>query len=142
MLSVDCDGVLYPCIRYMPTSLGGKQPPVTCGNIRAGVDRVKLEEMQTITRRSQSTDECFYCPIAAGCSWCTAYNYQEFGTINRRATFICEMHKAESLANVYFWNKLYRKHGMAERFPLYCPKKWAVRIVSEEEYKALEALAA
>lgn len=142
MLSVDCDGVLYPCIRYMPTSLGGKRLPITCGDIRTGVDWRKLEEMQTITRRSQSTDECFYCPIAAGCSWCTAYNYQEFGTINRRATFICEMHKAESLANVYFWNKLYRKHGMTDRFPLHCPREWAVQIVSEEEYKMLEVLTA
>ena len=140
MLSVDCDGVLYPCIRYMPTSLGGKQPPITCGDIHRGVDREKLEEMQRITRRSQSTDECFDCPIGAGCSWCTAYNYQEFGTINRRATYICEMHKAEALANVYFWNRLYRKHGMPERFPIHCPREWALRIVTAEEFEMLEEL--
>ena len=61
-----------------------------------------------MTRCSQSTDECINCPIAAGCAWCSAYNYEYFGELNKRATFICIMHKARALANVYFWNKYYR----------------------------------
>lgn len=103
MLACDPDGVLYPCLRYMPSSIGDKQPILTCGHVdTGGVDLKLMDEMQKITRRSQSTDECFYCPIAKGCSWCTAYNYEVFGTINKRATFICPMHKARALANVYY----------------------------------------
>ena len=33
-----------------------------------------------------------------------AYNYEKFGDINHRATFICPMHKASALINVYYWN--------------------------------------
>ena len=66
--------------------------------------------ISNITRKSQSTEECFNCPIAAGCSWCSAYNYEQFGTPNKRATNICCMHKAASLANVYYWNKIYSKN--------------------------------
>jgi radical SAM protein with 4Fe4S-binding SPASM domain len=102
MLAADPDGVLYPCLRYMPSSIGDKQPILTCGHVDTGIEKNLLKEMQKITRRSQSSDECFYCPIAKGCSWCTAYNYEVHGTINKRATFICPMHKARALANVYF----------------------------------------
>lgn len=140
MLSVDPDGIFYPCIRYMPTSLGNSQPPIVCGCIDTGIDWNKLECMQCITRKSQSTDECFNCPIATGCSWCTAYNYQIFGTINKRATFICEMHKARSLANVYFWNKVYKKHNMPDKFKMHCPKDWALKIIDEQEYEMLKQL--
>ena len=64
-------------------------------------------KLEQITRRSQSTDECYNCPIASGCSWCSAYNYEIYGTPNKRTTFICPMHKARVLANIYYWNKTY-----------------------------------
>ena len=54
------------------------------------------------TRRSESTDECFYCPIADGCATCTAYDYQTSGLPVKRATYSCIMHKARALANAYF----------------------------------------
>lgn len=137
MLAADPDGTFYPCIRYMPTSLGDSQPPITCGNIETGIDWDKLTCMECVTRRSQSTDECFNCPIANGCAWCSGYNYQEFGTINKRATYICEMHKARALANVYYWNKVYKKHNMEDRFEMHCPKDWALKIIPEDEYNML-----
>lgn len=75
MLACSPDGVLYPCLRYMPTSVGrNRDSYVTCGNVKDGRDMTLLEDMRSVTRRSQSTDECFYCPIAAGCAWCSAYN--------------------------------------------------------------------
>lgn len=109
MLSVDWKGDLYPCIRYMESSLGNDAPPVIIGNVNTGIlcteEQCKIcQELNSIDRRTQSTDECFNCPIAAGCAWCSAYNYQTFGTANKRATFICPMHKARALANVYYWN--------------------------------------
>lgn len=145
MLAVDPDGVLYPCIRYMESSLGENQTPIIIGNVDNGIAATQeikdcIHCMQCITRRSQSTDECFYCEIGQGCSWCSAYNYQVFGTVDKRATFICEMHKAASLANVYFWNKLYEKYNMDKKLEMHCPKEWAVPIIGEEEYNMLYEL--
>ena len=107
MLAMDPDGFLFPCIRYMESSLGDNQKPLVIGNVFDGLLKKDCEKkcyqcINKITRRSQSIDECFYCPIASGCSWCSAYNYQTFGTVDKRATFICEMHKARSLALVYY----------------------------------------
>ena len=142
MLASDPDGVLYPCLRYMPSSVGrDRNDYVTCGDVKTGIDRDKLLEMQKITRRSQSTDECFYCPIAAQCAWCTAYNWESQGSINKRATYICPMHKARALVNVYYWNKYYRQNNMQKRMKNYCPKEWALDIISEEEYNMLNELA-
>ena len=145
MLSCDPDGVLYPCIRYMESSLGTDQPPIIIGNVDDGIaptQEIKdcISCLQCITRRSQSTDECFYCPIGKGCSWCSAFNYQTFGTVDKRATFICDMHKAASLANVYYWNKLYEKYNMNKKLEMHCPKDWAIPIIGEEEYNMLYEL--
>lgn len=142
MLSCDPDGYLYPCIRYMESSLGKDQKPVRIGHVDTGLVTTEEEKetvrcLNCITRRTQSTDECYYCPVAEGCSWCSAYNYQEFGTADRRATYICEMHKARSLANVYFWNKWYGKTGTPGKFKMHCPKEWALPIIGEGEYEFL-----
>lgn len=142
MLAIDPDGKLYPCLRYMESSLGGQQEPMVIGDVDNGMmmrpeERKRVECLRCITRRTQSTDECFNCPIAEGCSWCSAYNYQTFGTADHRATYICPMHKARSLANVYFWNLYYRKHGEDKHFEMHCPKDWAVPIIGEEEYNML-----
>ena len=142
MLSCDPDGYLYPCIRYMESSLGTDIEPMRIGNIDEGLSTTQEEQqrikcLQCITRRTQSTDECYYCPIAHGCSWCSAYNYQETGTPDKRVTYICEMHKARSLANVYFWNMYYKKNNIDKKFKMYCPKEWALNIISDEEYNML-----
>lgn len=141
MLACDPEGILYPCLRYMPSSLGDNAEPLTCGHVDTGIEVSILEEMQKITRRSQSTDECFNCPIAQGCSWCTAYNYEVFGTINKRATFICPMHKARALANVYYWNKFYKKYNIDKVKENHCPKEWALELIDENEYEMLNNLA-
>lgn len=75
MLSCDYKGDLYPCIRYMESSLGNDAKPLIIGNVYDGLLKKPEEKeiikcMRCVTRRSQSTDECFYCPIASGCSWC------------------------------------------------------------------------
>ena len=147
MLAIDPDGYLYPCIRYMESSLGTSREPFRIGHVDVGIAQTECTKncvncLHAITRRTQSTDECFYCPIADGCSWCSAYNYQENGTPDSRCTYICDMHKARSLANVYLWNKWYRKTGQNKRFKMYCPKEWALKIINEEEYKKLKELEA
>lgn len=75
MLSCDWKGDLYPCIRYMESSLGDDCEPLKVGHVSRGLVKTDEEKelmrcMNCVTRRSQSTDECFYCPIAEGCSWC------------------------------------------------------------------------
>jgi hypothetical protein len=96
--------------------------------------------LNKITRRSQSTDQCFYCPIASGCAWCSGYNYQVFGTANKRTTYTCEMHKARCLALVYYYNTYYKKNNINEVQDLWVPKQWAIPIVGEEEYNNLVQL--
>ena len=145
MISLDPDGYIYPCIRYMESSLGTDQPPVRIGSVTEGVGcreehKCTISCLQCITRRSQSTDECFYCPIAEGCSWCSAYNYQVYGTPDARATYICVMHKARALANVYFWNKYFQAHGERCYMKNNVPDEWALEIVSDEELKMLKEL--
>ena len=157
MIAVDWRGDIYPCLRYMPSSLGTNQPPYKIGNVDTGIlsckeECDKVECLKCITRRSQSTDECWNCPIAEGCSWCSAYNYEVFGTPNKRATFICEMHKATALANVYFWNKYYRQEEEKEmnetgyvtlpikRFKLWLPDSDCLKIISQGELDLLHEL--
>ena len=100
----------------------------------------RVELLEGITRRSQSTDECWNCPIASGCSWCSAYNYQVHGTPDKRATFICVMHKARVLANVYYWNLRRRTDATIDPFPLNVPKEWAVPIIGDAEYETLKTM--
>ena len=272
MISVDWRGDIYPCIRYMESSLGDDQPPLKIGNVYDGILQKQCEKdcvkcMKEVTRRSQSTDECWYCPIAKGCAWCfvadtkiltpdgevniqdlkpgdevldaegwtrkvkknfvrevndtvtiktanrtitctpdhpiainnllfrpalnitpgtkivtvdgleevlentdntdtvnvynlevdinptyiangvivhncSAYNYQVFGTVNKRATFICVMHKARALANVYHWNKYYLENGIKKYFKNNVPDEWALKIISQEELDSLKQLEA
>lgn len=141
MMAVDWKGDIYPCLRYMESSVGEKREPYIIGDLEHGIRREKahcdrVDCLACITRRSQSTDECWECPIAMGCGWCSAYNYECFGTPNKRATYICCMHKARALANVYYW----RRRG--EDFPLNCPREWALPIIGAEEYDKLEAMKA
>lgn len=119
MLAIGTDGRLYPCLRFaeFATSKEGFTP-VVIGDIYKGLDFSSplLGELQALTRRCQSTDECFYCPVGSGCAWCTAFNYECYGTPSRRATYICKMHKARVLANHYFWNRLYHKLSYEDMF--------------------------
>lgn len=279
MLAMDPDGFLYPCIRYMESSLGDDRSPLRIGHVDEGIGQTEcthncIECLNNINRRSQSTDECFYCPIAEGCSWCfkagtmirtpngdvaieklkvgdsvldengneqlvenvmkrmcekdealkvrigktttyttknhpyltviggktkyipindipegsfiatreedgeltlrllhrkeavspyevynltvtnthsyiansaivhncSAYNYQMNGTPDSRCTFICDMHKARALANVYFWNKWYQKKGLRKVFKNNVPDEWALTIIDEDELKMLKEL--
>lgn len=67
--------------------------------------------------------------------------YQVNGTPDKRATFICCMHKAEALANAYYWNKLARALGSNERFSMRLDREKATKIVGDAEYARLAALA-
>ena len=145
MIAVDPDGVFYPCIRYMPSSLGDKIPPIRIGDLDTGIvkspcDVCTCKYMENITATSQSSDTCIHCPIASGCAWCSGYNYQETGSMNKRVTHICIMHKARALANAYYWNRFYEKHDIQNVHELYLSKEDALRIIDIEEYEMLQKL--
>ena len=145
MISVDWKGDIYPCIRYMESSLGTDQEPIKIGNVYDGIMTTQKECdcvacLRAIDRRTQSTDECFDCPIAEGCSWCTAFNYQIFGTPDKRATYICVMHKARALANAYYWNKGFRATGQPKRQRIFVPDDWALEIIDQDELALLRKL--
>ena len=145
MIACDWDGEIYPCIRYMEMSLGDDQPKLPIGNVDDGLiqspEHLKnLQCLQCIDRRTQSTDECFYCPIGEGCSWCSAWNYQLYGTADKRCTRICPTHKARSMFNVYFWNKYYLKNNMKKYMEMNIPEEWALEIIPVEEYNMLKDL--
>lgn len=144
-ISVNYTGQLFPCIRYMDSSLNGKQEPIWIGTVKEGIlitdkEKKNYEKINNITRRSQSTDECFYCPIAAGCGWCSAYNYEETGSVNKRLTNICIMHKATALANVYYWNKLYKSLNIPKVKKNFLPDEDSLIIISKEELNILKKL--
>lgn len=145
MLAMDYAGRFYPCLRYMPSSLGDRCKSLVIGDVHSGYLSRDCEQqcmgcLKSVTRRSQSSDECFYCPIAAGCAWCSAYNYESQGDVNKRATYICEMHKARVLATVYYWNTYFKKTGSGFVMDLWIPKVWALNIVSEDHYNKLVQL--
>lgn len=123
MLALDYTGAVYPCVRYMPSSLGDAVEPLQIGRVgENGFTRTPQEAkcvdcLKCITRKTQSTTECYECPIAKGCGWCSAYNYQVFGTPDKRATYICWMHKARALASIEHWDRYTRVTGVDKRIP-------------------------
>ena len=142
MIALDVDGNIFNCIRYMKSSLGDSREPLTIGNVDIGIGcdpihKKNIESMRSITRYSQSSEKCFWCPIAKGCGWCSAYNYQLYGTVNKRTTTTCDMHIAASLASVYYWNKVLLKHNEEFKLPVYCPEEWAIPIIGKNEYELI-----
>ena len=139
MLAVDYKGDLYPCLRYMESSIGQNQPPYIIGNVNDGIGyNQQTKDMIAgldVTYESQSPQECIDCPVSSECGWCSALNYQEFGTINKRTTYTCLMHKARVLANYYYQNK------MGGNYPFLINKQDAIDIIGENETNYLMELA-
>lgn len=106
MLSFDTKGKMFPCIRFMDFSLNTKKG-IVIGDIENGIETDKLRPFKALTLENQSPDECISCEVASGCAWCTGTNYDtaKTNTIYERATFICNMHKANVRANKYFWDR-------------------------------------
>lgn len=147
MIAINPSGKIYPCIRYMESSLGTEVPEVIIGDVCTGIMKndkyaALVNEMKSCTRKSQSTEECFYCPIASGCAWCSGYAYQYYKSFGKRTTFICDTHKAEALACLYYWNRFYLETDTKDYRINHVPKEWALEIIPEEEWNMLVDLEA
>lgn len=142
MLAVDVDGKIYPCLRYAPLSIGNELANKWyLGDVDNGITQKEtINCLNCINRRSQSTDECFNCPISTGCAWCSAWNCELYGTPDKRCTNICPMHKARVLATRYYYNTIYKNENIPMRLKLHIPEEWAVPIIGKEEYDMLVSL--
>lgn len=142
MMAFDPDGKAFPCLRYMESSLNGEQEPLCIGDCYTGA-YFKQEHkdirawLEAMNRRTSCDDECFYCPIAKGCASCAAWNYQKYGTPDKKDKGICWMHRARCLANAYYWNRKWSIDGITKRMPILLEPEHAIRIVGEEEYNVL-----
>lgn len=147
MLSLRPNGEFYPCIRYMPSSVGNEVEDLCIGTIDEGIigrDQGSeiLKKLDNITRRSQMNDICFECPIASTCAGCSALGHTVYGTANKKTSFHCIQHIAETLANVYFWNRVLLEH------PDYdldvrknnVPLGWMKLVIDEDEIDELHLL--
>ena len=146
MIAVDYKGDIYPCVRYMESSLGQDAPPLIIGNVYDGIVQNSLceqcvKQLKAVNRLTQSSDECINCRIAEGCSWCQAYNYQDSGgDVNHRATYICVMHQARSLANSYYYNRYYLQTNQKKRVKIWLEDDKALQIIPQEELALLKLL--
>lgn len=147
MLSFAPDGKAYPCIRYAPISIGNEKAAKVCfgdvnnGGLYATEEQRKIKrELDAITLTSQSTDECINCPVSKGCGWCSGYNYEKYGTANKRYTGICKAHKGNVLAVYYYVNTRYLKLGDTEPKKIKLPYDEVVEILGKEEADSLFAL--
>lgn len=147
MLSMRPNGQFYPCIRYMPTSVGNDVQDLSIGNVYDGLNEREnnsevLQLLDSLTRRGTTNDICFDCPISNDCMACTALGHTVFGTPAKRCSFICIQMQAEALANVYYWNLLSIKH------PEYhlklrknmVPDEWALLVIDKDELEYLKQI--
>lgn len=145
MLAFSASGQATPCLRFLKYTLNRKDEK-TVGDVWDGISYLNkddewLQSLTSITMTTQSPPKCQKCPVTTGCGGCTAYNYDYSGDANTKSTFTCKMHRARVLANVYYWNKLYRWYNIDKRFPMNMPIEWALEIIDEEEYWMLVDLA-
>ena len=147
MISVRPNGQLYPCIRFMPSSLSDDRKDYCMGTVKEGMigrdqNSEVLQELDSLTRRSQSNDICYECPIANVCANCSSMGLVVFNNVNKKTTFTCIMTIAETLANLYYWNAMAIKHPewnmKARRNVL--PDQWSLNIISEEELDLLKKM--
>ena len=107
MAAIDCDGNIFPCIRFTEFSLE-KQKAFATGNIEQGVVKDRLKPFKYLSIEKVNDEECKNCEVASGCMTCTGFCYDDSssGSIFKRAKYNCEMHKANARAIEYFWNKV------------------------------------
>lgn len=136
MIALDWKGNIYPCLRYMESSLGDSVPPLIIGTTDGGIEATEEQRhivncLKCVTRRSQSSDECWRCPIAKGCAWCSAYNYQATGSPDIRVTNICIMHRARAMANLYYWQRHAAATGTPMQMENHIPPEWAEEVLAD-----------
>lgn len=139
MMAFDPDGNAYPCIRYAPISIGKeKANKIIIGDCFNGLFKSESsknikKELDSITFTSQSPKKCIDCPVSLNCGWCSAYNYELYGTANKRYTGICYAHKGRVLGYYYYYNRRCIELGDRDPAKINLPYNEVVDILGKEE---------
>lgn len=135
LITVDCSGDIYPCIRMTPSSIKNREP-YKIGDLENGInneDRIK----EYLSDECILPERCYSCPIGLGCSYCGAVNYRETGNVNKVVKNTCWPHRARALYNCYYWNKYYKKNNIEKVWKLDLDRETSLKIVDKEEYALL-----
>jgi uncharacterized protein len=108
MLAVDYQGDIFPCMRFKTLS---KMEPLAIGNIKDGIDYKKLLPFY-FCHNTKNKPDCENCEARQGCPNCTAFCYNETGSIFDRVSYMCKMHVARKKANEYYWNRMAEIEGV------------------------------
>jgi uncharacterized protein len=82
MVTVDVDGNVYPCHRFLPW-ITGKNAPGNPAN----------------SQSQWQPEECSNCKVVSSCPTCAGYNWEINGDCGIRTTFHCEAYKSEVIAS-------------------------------------------
>lgn len=111
----ECDGngLIYPCLRFKQLK---QREPLVMGSVASGIirteewqEKLKATDVNAIynPRQEDITGlNCDRCPVSGQCGDCQAYAYDCFGSLEAKSPYICPMHKAAAVANLYFFAKL------------------------------------
>lgn len=137
MLFLQYDGKIYNCNRYSETAFDNPERDLSIGDIEHGIINTEnVKKLRSVCRYSMYDDECLNCPIGVGCADCVAYCWEVQGEFKKLKT-ICDMHKARSLANVYFWNKYYMKNNINKHLIMHLPYDEALKYIDVNEVEML-----
>ena len=106
MTALDYTGNIYPCLRFMPSSLGNDVPPIVIGNNKHGIgytleEKNNLEILNNCIKDTILSEECKTCSIANNCSYCLGWSYQLNKGFTERKNTICKPYKITALASKY-----------------------------------------
>ena len=140
MYALDYKGEIYPCIRFMNSSLNGEAEPYSIGNIECGIGgnslyKDRIDKLSKVNKTARSEQKCLDCPVESGCGGCLGYEYQHFGNFDTRATYICAQHRAAALASKYFY-KLCKNRNSYDKIEI--TWDFAKDIINEEEWNSLK----
>jgi radical SAM protein with 4Fe4S-binding SPASM domain len=82
MVTVDVDGNIYPCHRFLPWVTGCPAP-----------------ETPTNRQTVWEPEKCTECKIVDSCPTCAGFNWETHGNTGHRTTYHCEAYKLEVLAS-------------------------------------------
>ena len=111
-LAFDCDGNIFPCIRFVDFCTEHKATK-RIGDISVGINEDMLKPFSAVTISTVVDDECDTCEVASSCDFCTAFNYvaSKKNSVFERTKYICKMHKANARVNEYLWYQFSKKTG-------------------------------
>lgn len=142
MLALDYKGDLFPCLRFMNSSLNNEQPEYIIGNIYHGIgytdeEKRKLQLLKNATIKNCSSETCINCEYSNGCGHCLGFDYQTNGESFKRATYFCYTEIAFGLISYYFNKITNNKEAINIKLP---SNNFMLKVLSQEEINYLKTL--